>query len=82
MSKIGQLEGFLGRLLGPLIQSGLPLVKNVHKPLAKSILTPVPGSGTLFMISNEEEDDIMKIVKSFKDTGLLIKMKISIYEVY
>ena len=79
MSKMVQLEGFLGRLLGPLIQAGSPLVKNVHKPLAKSILTPVPGSGTTFMISNEEEEVIMKIVKSFKDTGLLIKMKISIY---
>ena len=33
-----QLGGFLGRLLGPLLKTGLPLIKNVIKPLAKSIL--------------------------------------------
>ena len=30
--------GFLGRLLGPLLKTGLPLMKNVIKPLAKSVL--------------------------------------------
>ena len=29
---------FLGRLLGPLIKTWLPLIKNVIKPLAKSDL--------------------------------------------
>ena len=29
---------FLGRLLGPLLKTGLPLIKNVIKPLAKIIL--------------------------------------------
>ena len=33
-----QSGGFLGRLLGPLIKTGLPLIKNVIKPLAKSDL--------------------------------------------
>ena len=33
-----QLGGFLGRLLGPLLKTGLPLMKNVIKPLIKSIL--------------------------------------------
>ena len=32
---------FLGRLLGPLLKTGLQLIKNVIKPLAKSILIPV-----------------------------------------
>ena len=32
---------FLGRLLGPLLKSGLPLIKNVIKPLAKSVLNPL-----------------------------------------
>ena len=36
-----QPEGFLGRLLGPLIKTGLPLIKNVIKPLAKSVLVPL-----------------------------------------
>ena len=29
---------FLGKLLGPLLKSGLPLIKRVIKPLAKIIL--------------------------------------------
>ena len=38
LSKMIQSEGFLGRLLGPLLKTGLPLMKNVIKPLAKSVL--------------------------------------------
>ena len=30
-----QSGGFLGKLLGPLLKAGLPLIKNVIKPLAK-----------------------------------------------
>ena len=37
LSKTVQSGGFLGRLLGPLL-TGLPLIKNVIKPLAKSVL--------------------------------------------
>ena len=38
LSKMIQSGGFLGRLFGPLIKTGLPLIKNVIKPLAKSLL--------------------------------------------
>ena len=38
LSKMIQSGGFLGRLLGPLLKTGLPLMKNVIKPLAKSVL--------------------------------------------
>ena len=31
-------SGFLGRLLGPLLKTGLSLIKNAIKPLAKSVL--------------------------------------------
>ena len=41
ISKIIQSGGFLGRLLGPLLKTGLPLIKNVIKPLAKSVLIPL-----------------------------------------
>ena len=41
MHKIGQSGGFLGRLLGPLLKSRLPLIGNVLKPLAKSVLIPL-----------------------------------------
>ena len=37
ISKVLQSEGFLGRLLGLLLKAGLPLMKNVIKPLAKSV---------------------------------------------
>ena len=36
-----QSGGFLGRLLGTLLKTGLPLIKNVIKPLAKSVLIPL-----------------------------------------
>ena len=38
LSKMVQSGGFLGRLLGPLLKTGLPLMKNVIKPLAKNVL--------------------------------------------
>ena len=80
ISKIIQSGGFLGRLLGPLLQNGFPLIKNVIKALAKSVLIPLGltaaasaadagihkkllGSGnTTLIISNEEMNDVMKIV--------------------
>ena len=39
--KIIQSGGFLGKLLGPLLKTGLALIKNVTKPLAKSVLIPL-----------------------------------------
>ena len=93
LSKMIQSGGFLGRLLGPLLKTGLPLIKNVIKPLAKSILIPlgltaaaspadmgirkkILGSGkhnTTLIISNDEMEDIIKIIKSLEDSGLLLK---------
>ena len=81
----------LGRLLGPLLKTGLVLTGNVIKSLAKSVLIPLGltatasatdaaihaaifGSGiTALIISNEVMNDIMKIVKSLEEYGLLIK---------
>ena len=37
LSKMIQPGGFLGRLLGPLLKTGIPLIKNVIKPVAKSV---------------------------------------------
>ena len=36
-----QIGGCLSRLLGPLLKTGLPLIKNVVKSLAKSVLIPL-----------------------------------------
>ena len=41
LSKMIQLGGFLGRLLGPLLRTGLPLMKSVILPIARSILIPL-----------------------------------------
>ena len=40
LSKMIQSGGFLGKLLGPLLKTRLPLIKNIIKPLAKSVLIP------------------------------------------
>ena len=39
--KMIQSGEFLSRLLGPLLKIGLPLMKSVIKPLAKSVLIPL-----------------------------------------
>ena len=38
LSKMIQPGGFFGRLLGPLLKTGLPFIKKLIKPLAKSVL--------------------------------------------
>ena len=38
INKIIQSGGFLGKLLGPLLKAGLPLIKNVIKPFAKKCI--------------------------------------------
>ena len=102
LSKIIQSGGFLGKLLGPLLKTGLPLIKNVITPLAKRVLIPlgltaaasaadagihkkILGSGdrrhssssashnTTLIISNKDMEDLIKIVKSLEDSGLLLK---------
>ena len=41
LSKMIQSGGFLGKLLGPLLKTGLPLIKNLIIPFAKSVLIPL-----------------------------------------
>ena len=41
INKIIQSGGFLSKLFGPLLKTGLPLIKIVIKPLAKSVLIPL-----------------------------------------
>ena len=70
----------LGGLSGPLLKTGLPLMKNVPKLLPKSVLISLgltatdaaiqknvfgPGMTTLIN-SNKEMDDIMKMIKSLE----------------
>ena len=41
LHQIGQSGGFLGGPLGLLLKTGLPLIGNVLKPLANSVLIPL-----------------------------------------
>ena len=50
-----QSGGFLNRLLGPLLKVGLPLMKNILKPMAKILLIPLgltaaPSAGNVQFI--------------------------------
>ena len=96
LSKMTQSGVFLGTLLGPLLRTGLPIMKSVIKPLAKGVLVSLelkaaasaadagihkkilgsskrplglalPNNTTL-IISNDEMEDILKIVRSIEDS--------------
>ena len=41
LRKMGQSGGFLGRPLGLLLKTGLPLIGNLLKPLGESVLIPL-----------------------------------------
>ena len=59
LSKMVQSGGFLGKLLGPLLKTELPLIKNVITPLAKSVLIPFNKTKHL-VVGNE-----LKKLKTF-----------------
>ena len=91
ISKIIQSGRFLGRLIGPLLKTGLPLIKHVIKPLTKSALIPLgltaaasaayagihkkilESGNTTLIISNEEMNDITKIIQALEDSNILLK---------
>ena len=41
LSRMIQSGGFLGRVLGPLLRTGLRLMESVIEPSAKSVLVPL-----------------------------------------
>ena len=65
-----QLGEFLCRLLGPLIKIGLPL-KNVIKPLPKSVLVPL---GLTVAASAADAGIHKKILESGHNTTLIISI--------
>ena len=86
ISQIIQSGGFLGNILGPLLKTGLPLLKLFIKPLGLLGLTAassaidagvqkkISGSGTTtLVILSEEMNDIMKIVQDLEDSNILLK---------
>ena len=85
----GFLGNLLGKLPGPLMKVVMPLAKNVLALLGLtaaisaidgSIKKKMLGSGatkgagtTTLIISSDEIDDILKIVKSLENSGVLLK---------
>ena len=87
ISKIIKSGGLLGslwsKLAGTLMKAAVSLAKNVLAPLeitaAASVIdagiqTKIHGSGTTtLIISNEEMNDIVKIVQALEDSNILLK---------
>ena len=87
ITKIIQSGGFLGSLLsklaGPLMKVAAPSAKNVLAPLGitatasaidAGIQKKIHGSGTTtLIISDEEMNDIIKIVQALEDSNTLLK---------
>ena len=87
ISKIIQSCVFLGKILGPLLKTGLPLLKSVIKPpgllgitaansaIDAGVQKKIYGSGTTtLIISNEDMNGIMKIVQAIEDSNILLKV--------
>ena len=68
LHKLGQSGGFLGRLLGPLLKTGLPLIGSVIKSLAKSVLIPLG----LTAAASATDADIHKTMFGSGNTTLII----------
>ena len=78
ISKTIQSEEFLGSLLSKLadlfMKVSIPLSKNLLAPLGITKIKRIHGSGTTTLItSNEEINDIMKIVQGLEDSNILLK---------
>ena len=71
LSKMIQSGGFLVSLLGPLLKTGLPLVKNVIKPLAKSVSIPLG----LTAAASATEPAIQKKMFGSATTALILPNK-------
>ena len=85
----GFLGNLLGKLAGPFMKVAMSLAKNILEPLGLtaamsaidgSIKRNMLGSGatkgagtTTLIISNNEMNDVIKIVKYLEDSGVLLK---------
>ena len=72
LSKMIQSGEILGKLLGPLLKTGIPLMKSVITPLAKSVLIP---SGLTAAASAANAGIHKKILGSDSNTTLIISNK-------
>ena len=79
-------KGEVLKVLIPLLKSGLPLLKSVVKPLGILDLTAAasatdaainkkilgPGNHITLIISNDDVQDLLKMIKSLEDSGILL----------
>ena len=86
ISKITNFGGFLGslpsKIAGPLMKVAVPVAKNNLAPLGIATAASAVDAGfqkkihgcgtTTLIISNEEMNDIMKIVQALKDYNILV----------
>ena len=73
----------LSKLAGPLMKVAIPSAKNVLAPLGitaaasavdAGIQKTIHGSGnTTFIVSNEEMNDIIKIIQALENSNILLK---------
>ena len=74
LPKIGQKGGFLCRILGLILKTGLPLMKNALKPLAESVLIPL---GLTAAASTTDTATQKKIFRSGMTTLLISNEKLN-----
>ena len=79
LSNMIQSGGFLGRLLGPLLKTGLSLIKNAIKPLGKSVLIPL---GLIAAVSAADAGIHKKILGSGHNNTTLIISNDEIEDIY
>ena len=78
----GFLRSLLSKSAGPLMKVALPLAKDVLAPLGTTaagsaidawIQKKMRGSGTtILIISNEEMNDVMKVVQALEDSNIVL----------
>ena len=83
IKKLMQSGGFLGTLLsklvGPLMKVAMPLAKNGLAPLSLtvaidgSIQKKIHGSGVKLIIEQNDMNDIIKIIETLENSGILLK---------
>ena len=82
----GFLGSLLSKLAGPLMKVAMSLAKNIFVPLGITVAASTIDAGiqkkkekihgcrrTTLIISNEEMNDIMKIVQALEDSNILLK---------
>ena len=77
------LRALFSKLAYPIMKKAAPIAKNILLPLRLTAAASIAdlenqrkmhGSGVKLVTSNEEMQDIVKIIISLKDSGILIKI--------